>query len=511
MAERGNRARPWSFYSDRGIATLSATIAGKRHRPSLHIPYDPATASARDVRLVEEAAAKKYAELVAGRTLAAKPSDRVLTDLTLEEAGGLWLLEAKKLWPKGWKTRVTQLANVTTWANEAERFKDDKRTPFERLVDDAGPEQYAADRLSEVLRDTIEKEISNLWQFLKWALREKKISAIPKRPEMPRTAIGTRSGPQREEPVDITEAEALAICAKTPEWAVKGGRGIRPGKPLPPKAFRVRDVLRFSWEQALRPGDSQKIEKPRHWTNGQKHLFITRDIDKTGFEGRIPLTKASLEILERCSPPDSEPGLIFGKHDLRNHIKAAALAVLPPEKAKRFAKYDFRHGRAVNALETTNDLLGTSRLLRHSQLTTTNRYLRTREAHVESLVEQLDAVRSLSGPLTVGSEEVAPEVENVNDSESVRRRGLEPLRCYPLAPQGRTQESFSSLSSGPACQTSPENTEEPPPDDTLPSGRCQDDPGAQYVLAARRKLTFESALWDAFDAFALAAELEGDL
>lgn len=496
MGKGRDRASPWSVYADRGIAHLNTTIAGVRHRPSLGIPYNPATASRRDVRAVEEAAAEAYAKLVAGRTLEQKPGSRVLTTLTLQELGGLWLLEAKKLWPKSFKTRVIQLRNVINWAEEAERFQKDSRTPLERLVDDAGPSQYAADRLQQVLRDTFNKEQSNLFAFLSWAKRERHIAAVPSRAELPRLASGVRSGTQREEPVDVTYGEAIAICNALPEYAVRGGRGIVPGRDLPPKAFVVRDRVRLAFEMALRPGDAGKLEVGRHWKPGQTYLTITPDIDKVGFSGRIALTKTAQAILERHAP---ESGLIFGRHDLRAMLKKAALQVLPEEKAKLFSAYDFRHGRAVDALATTNDLLGTSRLLRHTQLTTTNRYLRTREAHVESVVEKLDAVSVASAGTSerahddsLGTEENRGDVDGL-----VRRRGLEPLRCYPLAPQREETESYSADSGSGERQAATESASESSPEDPSSSA------SGQHLAMAQRKLAFERSLWDAFDRFAL--------
>ena len=308
---------------------------------------------------------------------------------------------------------------------------------------------------------------------------------------------GVRSGFQREEPVDVTYREAIAICEALPEYTVRGGRGIVPGRPLPPKAFVVRDRVRFAFEMALRPGDAGKIEMGRHWNRGQAFLTITPDIDKVGFSGRLTLTRTALAILEKHAP---ERGPIFGKHDLRDLIKRAALKVLPEDKAKKFAAYDFRHGRAVDALEKTNDLLGTSRLLRHLQLTTTNRYLRTREAHVESVVETLDSVRTASGETDQGSNTTdVSEVDMSNDSVNlVRRRGLEPLRCYPLAPQRPETEEFREFPGADKRQTASKNDGETGSGDTAPSAD-----GQQYLSAARRKLAFEATLWDVFDEFSL--------
>src|SRR5262249_13383828 len=159
----------------------------------------------------------------------------------------------------------------------APRFDKDKRTPLDRLVDDEGPKQYSTDRLAQVVRDTIKKELSNLFAFLRWTMPTY-LASLPPYPKLPRSALGTRSGPQSEEPVDVTYEEALGICAGPPEGAVKGGRGIVAGRPIPPKAFRVRDVCRLSYELALRPSDVQRLEMDRHWRRGQRFITFTPDI-----------------------------------------------------------------------------------------------------------------------------------------------------------------------------------------------------------------------------------------
>ncbi len=155
-----------------------------------------------------------------------------------------------------------------------------------------------------------------------------------------------------------------------------------------PSSFRVRDRVRFLYETALRPGTVAALEVPRHWKPGDRAVTITADVDKCGNARPVPLTKAALDVLERCAP---ERCPIFGKHAIRLQIKRAAAKVLDPVRAKDFSLYDFRHGRAVHALDASkSNLLGIAHLLGHKKLSTTDRYLRTSVGHAASMVTALD-------------------------------------------------------------------------------------------------------------------------
>lgn len=491
----GTRQGPFTIYSDRGIACLNTRIRGQRFRPSLGLPYFPNVTRGEALREVEEAAAAKYAELVAGRVLVAGPEARVLSAHTLEELGDTWLEEAAVMWPKSIETRTTQFSNVVTWATTAARFAKDRRTPIERVVDDAGPTQYATDRLGEVLRETITKEVSNLYTFFAWAIRERHIAAIPPRPELPKGVEGTRSGPQRAEPVDVTAEEVLAICAELPEYTRRGGRGqIDPANP-PKGAIVVRDAFRLAWELALRPGDVQTFEVPRHWMRGQPYVAFRGD-DKTGSKDKIALTRVAREILERHAP---KSGRIFDEHDLRVQIKRAAEKVLGPVRAKTFAAYDFRHARLTHVVEVTGDLLGASALARHRRPTTINRYVRPQERHVTRVIAALDAVSTRSGEALEAVASASAGESNPEQSQAlVRRRGLEPLRCYPLAPQAAEHEWFSRVGLADEHQPTSPDVGDCDSSDTERSAR-----GQEALRRALHGLTVERAVWDGYDAIGL--------
>lgn len=468
--------KPFTVYSYRGVAYINAHVGATRVRESLGVPYDPKQASAGERRAVETAASKRYADLISGRVLAPKGA-RITTLNTLEELLALWIEDAKQTYPRTQKLVVIMARHFETFANTGD--EKDKRTPLERLMEDTSPRAYAISRIRSILRMTVNKEISWLFRFYEWCKAEKHIASLPDRPDLPKGLTGVRSGTQRSEPVQITHEEALMIIELTPEWAAKGGRNHGEHSK---GAFRVRDALRLSYETGLRPSTLQKISVPEHYTHGSPTLKVTADIDKSSNERRVPLTEAAREILDRCAPAK---GLIFGAHDFRDHIKAAALQVLSPEKAEDFARYDLRHGRARSLLAASSNLLGVAHMLGHKRLTTTNRYLKTREEDASEVVNSVNNLSTAEGPLNV---------ENETPEKQVRRRGLEPLRFYPLAPQATGEQAFRALSSLVEGLETSIIPDEPQGDVESRSTFCQQ----------ARALFVEGLVWESFDGLTLA-------
>lgn len=430
MGRRKSGAKPWSVYEDRGTAYISTTIGGKRIRQSLGVAYAP-PGSGRDARAVDAAAGERYRKLVEGRVLATPEGSRIATAHRLEELLALWLVAEKALHPKSWKTIEVHSQHFLAFAGTPAN-PGDRRTPLERLTCDDGAASYAVARLMHVVRSTMRSELSNLFGFFGWAKTHRYLASMPPRPQVPTGLRGKRTGTQRAKSVFVTHAQALSIIALLPEWAAKGGR---PGqdKSTVRGAYRVRDTMRFAYETGLRPATLAGLVVPTHWAPGRLSLTITGDIDKEEYGREVPLSRVALEILERVAP---EAGPVFGEHDYRHHYKAAAAKVLPAELARDFAPYDLRHARARGLLAASSDILGTGYLLGHTRATTTNRYLQQSQAAGAATVEAADRF----GSTVAANEKRPPEGatvggKNMSRIEAVRRRGLEPLRCYPLAPQ----------------------------------------------------------------------------
>lgn len=493
MARRAKA--PFHVKPRNGWAWLDCRIAGRRHREALGVPL-PVGASATQRRTAEEAGARKYAELVTGRVTA--PHDRVRSALTLEEMIAMHLDVLEN--PVNRKSVATKRGYgraLVAWASDAERWAEDARTPLERLVADEGPERYMRVRLSQVLRDSVKKEVCYLFELLAWAELEHHIASQPPRPTIPKNEPGVRSGPQRSGPVHIEPSEARAVIEALPEWSTgRMPRGV-PSK-TPRDRFRVRAPFEIAWELAQRPATIARLSVPEHYVRGARHLTITEHADKARFARRIPLTARARAVLEAVAP---EHGLIFGEHDYRDYLRAAALKALPPEKRAHFAAYDFRHGRALHLLEETSNLPGVSRILGHKQMTTTNAYLRSQERHAEAVIEAVDA----------DSEEPAG-AENV---DTIPSHALDPDPFSPAISSGRVDSNHRP----PDPQTglveeSSTDPDEPPSAADVESREETADRGnprtrfghAEPLTAAARGLVIERAIWDAFDAFAFDAE-----
>lgn len=84
----------------------------------------------------------------------------------------------------------------------------------------------------------------------------------------------------------------------------------------------------------------------------------------------------------------------------------------------------------------------------------------------------------------------------------MRRRGLEPLRCYPLAPQRLETDRFCGFSLDRVVDWTSQNVDKRQAVDLLWSGDGQDVPAA--VLRAREGVALERMIWGELDAFSYA-------
>lgn len=477
------RAPPYRIYSREGVAWIDVrSIPGfPRVRDSLRVTYGD-WARRRPTREAQEAAARFYQDLVAGRVTA--PSDRVLTAATDLELCALWLTAIST--PSNAKSIQTKETYVRTWHaffSDEERWKGDRRTELERMTSDAGPDDYALHRLSKVLRKTVRKELTDMFAFFDWAKTRKHIASLPPRPRLPKKNPGVRAGKQRALPVHIDPHEAIDILNTLPEWS-DAARSNREG--YADRAFRVRDPNEFMWEMTLRPSTIERLSVPENWTRGSKQLVIRDEDDKARYGRTVTLTARAAAILERCAP---KKGVIFGRHDYRAYLKAAALKVLPTEKARQFARYDFRHGRINNLLEMTGNMLGTAYVAGHLQLTTTNDYLRTQRRQGDAVISAADSDE--------GTLEARALTESSNPTAfTVGARGFEPPT--PRPPGYRNDASARDIANGSSADDGESRHREV--DDGAIGARS----GHAFLNDAQRALAFSEVICSAFDAFVLA-------
>jgi integrase len=124
---------------------------------------------------------------------------------------------------------------------------------------------------------------------------------------------------------------------------------------------------------------------PEHYHHGAKQLNITADIDKARWARPVPLSPAAREALDAVCPPDG--GLIFGDHDYREHVAAAATLALPKAIADRFCGAHLRSARTTHLLEETGNLAGVQFLVGHKKGETTSLYLRPSERAARAALE----------------------------------------------------------------------------------------------------------------------------
>lgn len=236
-----------------------------------------------------------------------------------------------------------------------------KHFPRAENITKAGIADYSRARLGKVIKSTVQKERSTLNGFLEWALEQGHLLERPEFPTLPKRAVGTAAQPPRRVTV-LTPEQARALIAMLPQWSSARGQA---------EAFPVRSRFVVAHETALRPATLDWLSVPEHYTKGAAVLIITDEIDKARFGRELPLTDRARAALDAVAPRE---GLIFGDHDYRYPLERAAEKALPPELARTFSAYDFRHSRATEWVEESGDIAGTAYLLGHKQVTTTNRY-----------------------------------------------------------------------------------------------------------------------------------------
>jgi integrase len=226
---------------------------------------------------------------------------------------------------------------------------------------------YQRKRLGEVKIATLRKELAKLGQFARWACDEKRyIEKAPKFPRISPKAGGTKYKKRRREgATPVTPEQIEAIIALLPEWS-RSRLGQQP--------FPVRDRFVVLWETGLRPDSTVgKLEARRHYRKGEPWLHITEDIDKNKWARKLPVTERAMAALDRCWPASGK-GLLFGQHDFRHHVQAAAETVLPAELAARFTAYDLRHARVTLWCATQAHNLGGIAFLVGDDINTLRKY-----------------------------------------------------------------------------------------------------------------------------------------
>ncbi len=298
-------------------------------------------------------AAELYArDLTTGLVVGA----RIDPTLPLDELLASWLADLEKTHDR------TTVGTYTQYAREyVQHFKTFAGVTVAKMGD------FQRWQLGKTVRDTVSKKRSAMNGFLDWCVEQRVIREAdrPVWPKLPKKALGVRTGPQREKPVDVTREQVKAFLAALPIWS-KPWFGRR-------HAIRARFVV--AYETGLRPATLDALTVPKHWKPGASEILIEDQHDKARYGRRVPITpgaRAALEIT--VSTLGVTDGPIFGKHDYREQVEKAAKAAGIPED---FAVYDLRHGRIGHLLDEPGaELRAVMFIVGHTLMTTTNRYVR---------------------------------------------------------------------------------------------------------------------------------------
>lgn len=224
--------------------------------------------------------------------------------------------------------------------------------------------EYMRARLLKVQASTVGKELSALRRFVAWCEEVGEVVPAPAVPVLSKRTVGTVYAKRRRvAAIPLSPDECEAILADLPEWS-KSKRVPR---------FPIRARFLVAYETGLRPETLDLIEAPTHYRKGSATITLSPELDKNRLGREVPLSKRARVALDAICPAK---GLIFGAHDYREHVAAAAKKALPKERADVFAAAHLRSARITHWLESSQNLTGVQYLAGHKRATTTAGYVR---------------------------------------------------------------------------------------------------------------------------------------
>jgi integrase len=242
-----------------------------------------------------------------------------------------------------------------------------------------GCAEYRRRRLGKVMAATVRHELTALRSLVAYcALPD--VGLLPEPIEIagvPKRVTGKAHPVRRRSAADpLSPSEVAAIIALLPEWGGRRGpkrEDLARKRTYKAKLFPIRARFVVGYETGLRPGTLDALSVPEHYEKGSAMLRLTDEADKQRWGRQVPLSKRARKALDAVCP---DAGLIFGWHDYRPHLKAAAAKVLKGERAKRFAGSHLRSARITHLAESTQNLPGVQYLVGHKLISTTARYVK---------------------------------------------------------------------------------------------------------------------------------------
>lgn len=240
-------------------------------------------------------------------------------------------------------------------------------------------EAYMRKRIGLVVASTVRKELSALRSFLAFCVRDDvgAITELPIVPSVPKRLAGVPHPKRRRSAApELSPTETWSLILRLPAWSES--------RKVPKFAIRFR--FEVGYETGLRPSTLDRICVPEHYQRGHAVLRLTAAVDKGRWARDVPLGKAARKALDavikvldaRQKAIDGKPysGPIFGWHNYREHLKAAAEAALPAERAAIFAGSHLRSAFTTHALEAGANMPGVQYRVGHKLISTTARYVK---------------------------------------------------------------------------------------------------------------------------------------
>jgi integrase len=294
-------------------------------------------------------AARIYSDTVSGRETALPVS------ADLEETVAAFLAHYGTLHAEG-TTETAEMyfaAHVIPFFRSLERFTA------------AGFGDYTAARIGQVTRVTLRKELSVLRQFREWLI--KRGIVLPEVPRIPKDGNPGRRAPnaRKQKATIIRPAEVKKILAAMPDRSRRTGAWVRP-------------LFTVLWETGLRPSTVLRLQAGLHYKRGSSRLFISREIDKEGFERHVPLSQPARKALDKVFPKSGTGPLFDAAEDsLRFSLEAALKAAGMEDRP--IGVYDFKHSRISLDANAGLPLAGIAHMVGHTDVSTTALYVTTGE------------------------------------------------------------------------------------------------------------------------------------
>jgi integrase len=163
---------------------------------------------------------------------------------------------------------------------------------------------------------------------------------------------------------------------------------------MPEKSDRtgdwVRPLFTVLWETGLRGATVLRLEAPLHYRKGARSLFVTREIDKEGFERHVPLSPEARRALDRACPPDGGKLFTSGASSFRKYLTPAVKAAGLTDR--NISTYDLKHSRISIGANSGAPLAGIAHLVGHKHVSTTAIYVQTGEAAAVRALEVMASV-----------------------------------------------------------------------------------------------------------------------